>query len=880
MTVSSSPPLIASKLRPFLRNCGYRDSLLRAACSGDDGRQVGLVGFAHVPADARTACVAAIDADGDPSRAAKNCRLVGAPVVFTCHNGDLQWWNQRPEGPELVESVPGPKVPAFFEKKKHDLAPAAVYRAKTWGRFDAEYRLKFVDLGLMPLVEDQVGRSLEELIVRQVGHVKSVLQWNDVSEADGQWLLQCVFWLVSAKILKDKGVLKFSDLSFLDVDDVFQRLASHYGTIGISISSRRKREALLSAAQMISQFSDLGLATTESLSYVYENTLISKETRLTLGTHSTPSYLVDYVVGKLAHWIQQIEPAHRYVFEPACGHAAFLVSSMRLLTELLPEDQSSPAQRRRYLRPRLHGCDLDPFALEIARLSLTLTDVPNHDGWALHPSDMFTDPSLLHQARKATVLLANPPFEDFSSREQKRYERHGCRLMFKNKTAELLGRILPALPMGAVLGIIVPRGILVNKDVARLREQLVTQFELLEICQFPDKVFTFSDSESAVILARKRRPTRQSVRHRRIRESELAEFRRSYQATAESEVLQSHFAESYGWNLNVPDLIAVWEACRAHKNLESIAQVGNGFNFFGKQKLPPGAKTVSVTRFPGAKRGFDEFDCDSIHSLPTEKWLNLASDVVASARKGTDVGIPQVLLNYGAGGRSPWRLRALLDKVGHAVTTRFLVVRPKRSMIPLEFLWALLNSPVANAFAYDHLGKRDNTLRVINELPVPDATDEDVTRVVAAANEYLNVVVTPLFAPKPSASNAMRLLRRMDCEVLRLYRLPVVLERRLLDLFGGVRRKGVPFEFTGYVPKSFDASVGLMEFLAITDGWAETNLRRCELIQRTVDGGLTGLEKTELESLQRLADMRVRLLAPLSLDELRVLKRQTVGESS
>ena len=32
----------------------------------------------------------------------------------------------------------------------------------------------------------------------------------------------------------------------------------------------------------------------------------------------------------------------------------------------------------------------DPFALEIARLSLTLADVPNPNGWALTEADMFS----------------------------------------------------------------------------------------------------------------------------------------------------------------------------------------------------------------------------------------------------------------------------------------------------------------------------------------------------------------------------------------------------------------------------------------------------------------------------------------------------------
>ncbi len=73
----------------------------------------------------------------------------------------------------------------------------------------------------------------------------------------------------------------------------------------------------------------------------------------------------------------------RNVFEPACGHGAFLVSAMRLLVELSPESERTPDRRGPYLRKRLHGIDVDAFALELARLSLTLTDIPNPNGWDL-----------------------------------------------------------------------------------------------------------------------------------------------------------------------------------------------------------------------------------------------------------------------------------------------------------------------------------------------------------------------------------------------------------------------------------------------------------------------------------------------------------------
>ena len=49
-------------------------------------------------------------------------------------------------------------------------------------------------------------------------------------------------------------------------------------------------------------------------------------------------------------------------------------------------------------------------------------------------------------------------------------------------------------------------------------------------------------------------------------------------------------------------------------------------------------------------------------------------------------------------------------------------------------------------------------------------------------------------ADKTAVLEHLRILHwRIDAEVLRLYDLPAALERKVLDLFSGVHRRGVPF---------------------------------------------------------------------------------------
>jgi hypothetical protein len=800
--------------------------------------------------------VAVLSTTSGPRLAVEACRPLGAPLVFVCSQDTLQWWKQGARSAEYRESIPADKVERFFQTHRDEFSPEAVYRAKTWGRFRTEYQLSFVDLGLMPLVEEGVGRELGRLIERNVSELKNCLGWEDVSTGQGQWLLQTVFWLVSAKILRDKQVDRFEDLDLNDVEEVFHRVAKHYGAEPLAAPSKRRLEALRESAHIISQFSSLVLTTTEALAYVYENTLISEETRSRLGTHSTPSFLVDYVVANLTDWLKQIPVDQRSVFEPACGHAAFLVSAMRLLTEMLPADRAIPSRRGPYLRSRLHGIDSDPFALELARLSLTLTDIPNPDGWDLKPQDMFLDKHLAEQAKRNTILLANPPFENFTPREQQYYRERKSEVRFVNKPAEMLWRTLPNLPEGGLFGVVLPQTLLHSDNARDIREFLVHDCELREVCLFPDGVFSFSDAESAIVVGRRKRATGQTpVHYRRIRERDLQSFRSNYAASTTQTVPQSRLPRGESVSLRLPELEDIWSACADNPTLADIAVLGKGLEYRTKH-LPSGSPTYSNERFPGSYRGYVVFDRGlKLHQLPKLYWMSLDPPMVRRAGAGTTVGTPQVLLNYARASRGPWRLKALIDKQGHPVTSRFIPVRPGASSYSVETLWALLNSPVANAYAFSHLGKRDNIVRDIRRIPVPRVTS--FGNLERAANAYLKAALS-----ETDWATLQKLLLHVDCEVLKLYSLPLHLEQSLLAIFTGWKRVGVPFTQRGYLPKKIEHSMRFSDFLQFEGDWPLTNRERGELIDKGIAGTLSAEERARLDALQTYADYHIDETAP------------------
>jgi type I restriction-modification system DNA methylase subunit len=385
---------------------------------------------------------------------------------------------------------------------------------------------------------------------------------------------------------------------------------------GTQPSIIRKLEALRQSALAVSQFSSLVLTTTEALAYVYENTLISEETRSALGTHSTPSYLVDYVIGALANWIEEIPVDERSVFEPACGHAAFLVSAMRLLIGLLPPEKAVPRRRGRYLRSRLHGTDIDPFALELARLSLSLTDIPNPDGWDLNVQDMFLGNYLAEQAMSNTILLANPPFDNFTAQEQRKYRDRVVDVRFMSKSAETLWRTLRHMPEGGVFGVVIPQTLLYSNKSRELREFLTRECQLKQICLFPDKVFSFSEAESAVLVGRRKRVSADNkVTFLHVRERELLSFQSEYNALNAREVLQSQFTRDDCFSLRVPDLEEVWSVLSDSPVLADIAALAKGLDY--STDLTPADTTYSERRFAGAQEGFVRLRRGlQLHELP------------------------------------------------------------------------------------------------------------------------------------------------------------------------------------------------------------------------------------------------------------------------
>jgi hypothetical protein len=260
-----------------------------------------------------------------------------------------------------------------------------------------------------------------------------------------------------------------------------------------------------------------------------------------------------------------------------------------------------------------------------------------------------------------------------------------------------------------------------------------------------------------------------------------------------------------------PELNELWERLACLTQLSEFVLVQQGRHYAKEQTL---AARGLLSEKP--KRGFlpallrpDE-EC-AIWKLPTRVWIDSSIHNDRARAGGVASGIAEVVMNRAPLARGPWRLCAVVDNEGLLVSNRFVVFQPKEGGPSLRALWALLNSPVANAYDYCASGKRETLVKRWRAFPIPPATREAATAVESAASIYLGAVegADARFMPADHDRQVKHALLALDAEVLKLYDLPPRLERQLLDLFTGIERKGVGCDFRGYYPAGFTSYLPL-----------------------------------------------------------------------
>jgi hypothetical protein len=767
-------------------------------------RTVALAAFTQTPESFRSAAFGVVENEYDSGAAVMANRALGAPIFFSIDSDEVGVWvvGAR-QAPRLLERVPSVRLPNLFARYRDSWTPQALHRSKALGLPRDPVQVDFIDLGLLPAIEQEVQHKLHQVMTE----VLALLLPGDANREREKAAFRLTFRLLAAKILVDREHPAASSWQCDDAEGVLGGIQGYYGLglLGTDVAAVAG-DAIAAAWSRLRQSITLRNISSDSLAFVYENTLVTADTRRLFGTHSTPRPVAEYVLGQID--LSRYDPANVRIAEPFAGAGIFLVAALRELRDLLPPDW--PAEKRhQFLVERMAGAELDAFACEVAMLSLILADYPNANGWHLCSTDLLQQGALAAFLEGATVILCNPPFEDFTAKERREYPEAFA--VSPSKAMVALHAAIDAAP--EALGFVLPRGVLQQAKYRKLRERLAAAYGQVELVSLPDRIFEKATYPCALVVATDRRPP-DTAKAVRLRARTVADFDRERflgegHVTSERQTVR----QVHDGGLWIGELDALWAYLEKSPRLGDHAEVYRGLQWRSQR--------AGVLDGPGPlrERGvYKPVDSLAPFKLTNPVWLSTDPELnLYPGPLARPWDKPKVLVNNQRSSRGPWRLSAAADYSGLWASQQFTGIWPT-GFYDATMLTAILNGPLANAFVTEHSTDHDFTNVMPASMPLPRRLDTAALR--EAVREYESLLrekLEALLQPNGLDARLNQLLVWIDALVLDGYDLPPRLERQLLGYFDG-RKRPVLHKFDGWLPADFKGYIPLLEWLTKDHG--------------------------------------------------------------
>lgn len=802
-----------------LGRLGYSGELLQQAYDFNDwflpdapARQVAAAGFGRKPLGYDSACVAVFPSSPNPRSTLVGLRSLGAPFAIEIRDDGLIPWSVGADETTTHQSTPG-RIPAdamrrFFDAIKTKWNPDAVLRAKNIGQSVGPTEIDWVDLGLIPALENEISRKLDRMLKNALHDAQRAHKERTGQKPDSEELYRLVFRLLAGKVFHDRKVGGFDKIDGAnEPQEILAEVSKYYKE---PQNYLRGREAQLAVASHLWSKLSFQSLSVDVLAFIYENTLVDKQLRKEGGIHSTPHRIARYVVEHLP-WAE-IPENERIVVEPCSGHGVFLVAALKRLRDLLGSGWSD-RERHNYLVRMLHGFERDPFAREVSKLCLMLADFPNPNGWKLEVTDVFSSKKFVEALPNARVLLCNPPYEDFKNSEREKYGNS----VVPRKPLELLQRILGHARHDAMLGLVLPKQFLTGVSYHGVREDLGRRYREIDLVTLPDKVFTHAEMETVLVLAHGTKSVVQptNINFAEVHQRELKSFMASGRITRQDRGSFDSVAAAAG--LWVPELQEVWEQLQHLPKLGDIAEIHRGVEW--KSPFDEDRYISKTKRGENWVRGLKNVE-DGLESfcLPSPVYLNADPKSKRGGAWDLPWNKPKIIVNAVRKTRGSWRIAAAHDLKGLVCTQAFQCVWPKEGW-SLKSLTAVINSPVVSAFAASHEAGKHIKIVTLDKCRVPKLSPADM----ATLERYVDDLTAafseqpesrdPLWGGRSWEERARTILLQIDALILRAYNLPPWIERKLLEYFRGEKRP-VPFEFGDYYPKDYGPTLPLWLYVS------------------------------------------------------------------
>lgn len=830
-----------------LRGLGFTGELLQQRYAFNDWfladapqREV-CAAFGQTPLSYDSACFAVVPTTSPATpNTITNYRALGAPFALEIREDSVIPWRVGRDAEntnQFAGRIPLNAIEAAFEQRKSQWSPEGILRAKNIGLPLAPRQVDFIDLGLIPALEEEISHKLHALLNEALGEAQKTYKQRTGQQPDVRRLFRLVFQLLAGRVLHDRDIPGFRNLAAAqDPSAILEKVGKYYGENLPILQDKATQQAAFERLWTGFSFQNLSV---DILAYVYENTLVDPDIREELGIHSTPRSIARYIVNRLP--FEKIPRDHRLVVEPCSGHGVFLVSALKRLRDLLPASMDGQ-ERHRYFVKMLRGFEKDAFALEVSRLCLTLADFPNHNGWKVKSADVFTSSKYQRALQQARIVLCNPPFEDFSKTASHR--RDGV----VQKPAAVLKKVLNELPADGLLGFVLPRSFISGKTYRQIRHDLAQRFDEIEIVALPDRIFRHALLETCLLLGRIPRKGRASVNigFAEVKDKDREGFLSAYSVTRADKGDKT--IEQASQSLAVLPLNEVWQRIQALPRLKDVADIHRGVEWkqpFDEKKYLSAIPKLGFV--PGVNSAEGQFRC---FERPSRIYLCINKEFQRRHAWKLDWSKPKVVMNAVRVSRGPWKIAAFVDTTDALYTANFTCLWPRGSWTP-KTLAAVLNSPVAAAFAAANETAKHILKTTLESLPVPNSFSPEQTRTIEGlVDDYLaaikddNAARLELWNAMQGEPKSRRILLQLDAEILRAYNLPPWLERSLLELFRDERRP-VPFDFGNYFPRDFTPTIPLWRYAS--PDFDQCNGRRLlEIMPKVTHPALVGaLEEAE-----------------------------------
>jgi len=777
-----------------LKRLGYHGNLLRKDYPFVDWferstplRTVPAAAFAQTPCTYASVCFGVLLPNGEQGAHLVNrFRALGAPVAFEVHDRFVSQWSvgRDESATKMIKKIADNELRQVFDDNEQGWTASNLLRAKNIGAKQSCLQLDlFVDSGLILAIEAEVQARLHHFLQNALSEAKTIYERDVGRKPDVPEFFRLAFRLLAAKMLRDAGIAEFPSLDTSDTQLLLRKVEDYYGDKQTILSHIPTQEAIATRLWQQVSFANLSF---EVLAYIYENTFVDTAARDEYGIHGTPFSIARYITYSLP--INDIPVDQRFTVEPCCGHGVFLVAALQRLREDLTS--YSPQQRHEYFVDKLSGFDVEPFALEVAKLSLILADFPNPDGWhkRLHREDVFSSSKFLEEIRKARIVLCNPPFRDFTKAQKRSYAQE----MSPRPPAAILDRVLRHAECRPLLGFVLPRAFLDGASYKPIRRILAERYDEIETVALPDKVFFESGVETALLLCKhpvtRARVTR--VSHIHVPDAGRDQFLKDYLHPIP--VIETKTPDEAAHSLRAVALGEAWRELTQCEILANACDIHRGIEWPSPFDE---AYVTSPPCKPGYKPGIFSADNMKAYESPEVRCLDVRHKRDCCGAFDLPWDLPKVFLPANRLSRGPWCLAAFPDEVGLVGYQNFTALWPRKQWTA-NVLSAILNGPVAAAFVAVREDKLHIHKRTLRGVPLPNLSDGELSTIERAVARFMRAI-----RRARSCDPSLRdLLLLIDATILAGYHLSPPTERSLLNYFRG-RERPISCQFPDYLEK-------------------------------------------------------------------------------